>query len=100
MTIEWLLTLTPSISRSRPWITGGTALLRAPYRRSARFASTIVTAKVEMKAVISKSTPGRPISGRTATCWITTPNTNATTEATTSPGSGPHPKLSNNIHDT
>ena len=63
-------------------------------------ASTIATANVEMNAVISKSTPLRPISGRTATCWISTPNTNVTAAAATRPITGPQPKPLNSIHET
>jgi hypothetical protein len=60
----------------------------------------IVTANVEMKAVISKSTPRRPMSGRTAICWMTMPKANATIAAATIPARGPQPKMSNSIHAT
>ncbi len=53
-----------------------------------------------MNAVISKSTPIFPISGRTATCWINTPKTNVTAAAPTRPASGPHPRPLNSIHET
>ncbi|CAB5020201.1 unannotated protein [freshwater metagenome] len=50
-----------------PGITGSNGFWRGPYTSRHRFCTIVAAANVEMKAVISKSIPGRPSRGLTAT---------------------------------
>ena len=57
---------TPETRSSLPVISSGNGFCRGPKTASTTLWMMVAIANVEMKAVISKSTPARPSSGRTA----------------------------------